>query len=564
MEVILKFFENTNYKGTKEGSGNENEVISRTMLKIAVVSRHFRQKHGEEKMPKHGELWRCRVVKEINSGKNKGCLDGDTLVWTAEGLLPIRRVAQVDVQSAEKVRYCNSLLPQGMKSTVRIKTRLGYDLTGTPDHRVQALDQSNQQVVWKELGSLTDQDYVLIRTSSDLPWPPSLSWEFSHEGVAKDRNYCDVEVPSCMTPELASLLGYLVSEGCQSPDRVAFYNSDYFLREDFFRCFRACFGHDPKFRESKNEVYSHLTKVRSFLSFLGFTDAKSGDKEIPWSIMEAPRECVRAFIRAFWEGDGSLVQLPSVASKSGRLITGMHQLLLRLGIVAARHENTRTTGFFGEERATPLTMHSLCVRGQDIDSFLEIIGFVSPKSQEEIEEYRNVYFSVRKDRTKRNLVPGAPTTKNPHRGAHFKHAYFVDLDESSKLKKLEGSYIFDAVVLNEDVGVREVYDISVEGEHCFVANGIVAHNCFIVEPMGKIDDQNLTHLIPGWYDSKLVNGRLIILPRRQGVNWILPLTHKRIMSEEHEAYCVIVSLDSIPIGPIPDNTPIPEPTEPDE
>jgi hypothetical protein len=88
--------------------------------------------------------------------------------------------------------------------------------------------------------------------------------------------------------------------------------------------------------------------------------------------------------------------------------------------------------------------------------------------------------------------------------------------------------------------------------------------CFIIEPLAQIDEQNLTHLIPGWYDSKLVNGRLIVIPRRQGVNWILPLTHKRIMSEEHEAYCVIVSLDSIPVSPVPDNTPMPEPEGPDE
>lgn len=82
--------------------------------------------------------------------------------------------------------------------------------------------------------------------------------------------------------------------------------------------------------------------------------------------------------------------------------------------------------------------------------------------------------------------------------------------------------------------------------------------CFIVEPLSKVDDQSLTHLIPGWYDDKLVNGRLIIVPRKQGVNWILPLTHKRIMSEERGAYCVIVTLDAIPMAEVPEGTPVPE------
>ena len=86
--------------------------------------------------------------------------------------------------------------------------------------------------------------------------------------------------------------------------------------------------------------------------------------------------------------------------------------------------------------------------------------------------------------------------------------------------------------------------------------------CFIVEPQEKVNDGTLMHLIPGWYDEKLVNGRLIIVPRKQekGLNWILPLTHKRLMSEEQAAYCVIVRLDATPLSEVPDSTPMPEPS----
>lgn len=85
--------------------------------------------------------------------------------------------------------------------------------------------------------------------------------------------------------------------------------------------------------------------------------------------------------------------------------------------------------------------------------------------------------------------------------------------------------------------------------------------CFIVEPITKVGDKEITHLIPGWYDSKAVNGRLIIIPRKTHVNWILPLTHKRIMAEEHGAYCVIVQLDAVPLSEAPGDTPFPSPAE---
>jgi hypothetical protein len=67
MITILKFFENTNKTNT-----DDNDVISRTLLKIAVVSRHYKMQ-PDVVMPKHGELWRCKIVKEISSGLNKGC-----------------------------------------------------------------------------------------------------------------------------------------------------------------------------------------------------------------------------------------------------------------------------------------------------------------------------------------------------------------------------------------------------------------------------------------------------------------------------------------------------------
>lgn len=67
MITILKFFENTN-----KNNNDDNDVISRTLLKIAVVSRHYKLQ-ATNIMPKHGELWRCKIVKEISSGINKGC-----------------------------------------------------------------------------------------------------------------------------------------------------------------------------------------------------------------------------------------------------------------------------------------------------------------------------------------------------------------------------------------------------------------------------------------------------------------------------------------------------------
>jgi hypothetical protein len=67
--------------------------------------------------------------------------------------------------------------------------------------------------------------------------------------------------------------------------------------------------------------------------------------------------------------------------------------------------------------------------------------------------------------------------------------------------------------------------------------------CFIVDPLEKVEENDIMHLIPGFFYQKVLNNRLIIIPKKPELNWILPLTHKHLYTEEVKAYCVIVQLD---------------------
>lgn len=64
MITLLKFVRN-------KDKNNHNSVISRTMLKVAVINRHHTKSGGE--MPKAGEIWKCQIITEKNSGERKGC-----------------------------------------------------------------------------------------------------------------------------------------------------------------------------------------------------------------------------------------------------------------------------------------------------------------------------------------------------------------------------------------------------------------------------------------------------------------------------------------------------------
>lgn len=73
-----------------------------------------------------------------------------------------------------------------------------------------------------------------------------------------------------------------------------------------------------------------------------------------------------------------------------------------------------------------------------------------------------------------------------------------------------------------------------------------SRGCFIVEPLEKVEENQILHIAPGMFYKKLVKNRLIIVPKQDwhGHACILPLQHKHIMAETYGAYAVIVVLDT--------------------
>lgn len=71
--------------------------------------------------------------------------------------------------------------------------------------------------------------------------------------------------------------------------------------------------------------------------------------------------------------------------------------------------------------------------------------------------------------------------------------------------------------------------------------------CFIVEPervlraQDEDGDGDVGRLYPGSYDVEVLNGRVVATPKHPGL-WMLPLEHKRLLAEQHRAYCVVVDI----------------------
>jgi intein/homing endonuclease len=213
------------------------------------------------------------------------------------------------------------------------RTNLG--LRGTADHPVLTLTP-DFELVWKRLPDLAKGDRIAVSRRSEL-WPkaaPSLADFVPTTRYAKKN----LSFPREMTPHLARLLGYMVSEGCMDEERFRFCSCDTDTFADFLSCVEGVFGVDPSKNvrprvHPKTGVTTWLfeacwTNAVRFLKHVGLTTAASDAKTIPCSIRQSPRALVTEFLRAYFEGDGHVSPHVYAASASKQLLSEIQLLLL--------------------------------------------------------------------------------------------------------------------------------------------------------------------------------------------------------------------------------------------
>jgi len=288
-------------------------------------------------------------------------LDQPTQVWTGWEWAPIKRFY-----------YC------GSKSTIRIKTRRGYETTGSKVHPLWTRLPYGEQFV--KMSDLQKNDFVAL-DRSDVVFPteePILPVPKIQDFKSPTKFY---KVPDQLNPDLATFLGYLVSEGWTN-NKYAFHvsqdpviNSE--VHQDIQRLCDEVLNYPPALSNEGagvNSVY-----LRSYLEGLGIDHVLSKDKRVPWPIFQGTKESVTAFLRAFFDGEASVMGgVLEVSSASEQLLKEIQILLLRFGILSTRSSK------MVKGRSHVYWRLSLC--GDDARSFRESIGLLTPRKQAALDE----------------------------------------------------------------------------------------------------------------------------------------------------------------------------------
>jgi len=144
-----------------------------------------------------------------------------------------------------------------------------------------------------------------------------------------------------------TVLGYMLSEGCHTIFKgrnsayVYLSNSNIKILKEFKKAFIKAFGEKcaGRINNKKDGTYG-LNVGYDMLSYIltyaiGYKPLRAWKKEVPSCLLDAPENCVKAFLRSFRLGDGSSF-VPKLRiryhTSSQKLANGVVFLLLRLGI----------------------------------------------------------------------------------------------------------------------------------------------------------------------------------------------------------------------------------------
>ncbi len=381
-----------------------------------------------------------------------------------------------------------AVFSNGVRPVYEIVTQTNRRIKATTNHPFLTPEG------WKFLGELKPNDLVAI--ARRIPYRPSLQWCEHHLVV----------------------LGYLLSDGnlCH-PTSVYFYTTEPEVRDDFVRALERFPNTQARCSfiasQGKWEVYAkrlnrnQLSGVVEWLTQLGILGHKATEKRLPKDVFRLPPEQIALLLAKMWVGDGCVVPKQWIAyysTSSEQLARQVQHLLLRLGIVATVYEKRfRYRDEFRKGWAVYITGI------ENLTKFCQILGryFVGNILKATKELLAKIQFARGGGCTKGEVpyhavVPlmkasamqAGLTLKQVAeksginvRTLHYSSkkkwwrrdtvAAIAEALNDERLSVWGNSDLFwDKVVSVRFVGMEEVFDLTVDETHNFVANDFIVHN----------------------------------------------------------------------------------------
>ena len=269
------------------------------------------------------------------------CVTPDTMVFTTHGMEPIGSLGQVGGESWQPitrpiaglygVRTADYFYDNGDGPTLRVTTRSGYRVEGTPNHPLLVRD-ADRRLQFRRLGELKHGDEVAVRLGAQVFGSTT---KLHVEGVGMPSLRDPAHVPEELEPELARLLGLLLDGGRISPggDGIVYVTRHVERAEEVVRLAKSAlcvefqhFGSGPL----GERWGARSPRLATFFTALGLR--RDGFSGLPDSLYRAPRTIVAEFIRGLFWG---VEHAPAVSHAERTVVAHLQLMLANFGIESA-------------------------------------------------------------------------------------------------------------------------------------------------------------------------------------------------------------------------------------
>jgi stage V sporulation protein R len=420
-------------------------------------------------------------TKVLNEGW--ACLVGSSLVLTEYGLLRYDALherlasgARVGVSSGPgAVDTITDRHVRRSAPTIRLRTRRGLTLEGAEEHKLsigpdrwislkevtigQKLPLSVGDNIWAaEYVPLNAPVKVQVPTAADIALASGanvymvvrhlggkatgkgvsiatameqLEYRRGTAGKPLYRLRTPLVAPDLVSEEFAEFLGYLIGDGNihLTKSAIGFTSGDREAAERYAALVTSLFAIEPRLfwdartvsgKGGRWRVVFYSTNVLDLLASLGLDlAAKARQKQIPDCILQSPKAVVSAFLRAYFDCDGcaSLTSGVILSTFSAKIAETLQILLLNFGILSRKHGP------------------NIHICGRSAQVYETEIGFGLTRKQEKLRRYI------------------------------ADHKWFLAEDPTDEVVSIEHA-------------IADVYDITVDRVHRYIANGMVHHNSY--------------------------------------------------------------------------------------
>ena len=250
--------------------------------------------------------------------------------------------------------------------------------------------------IWEFSREMADQGLLEVRNAPAVAgltdYGMDMAAKLDHDYRRLSTFSVPVKIPKFLGSEFAEFVAYITAEGCEQKGknscRFIFSNKDIEKIERFKTLSENLFGLTPS--DMRNGAYIDSMSLDKILADMGYVSGrKSKCKDIPQAILKSDDECIRSYVRVFFDCESWISARDPVielSSASKDITNKLSVMLLRFGILSSIKNKIKYAT--NTQDKTRREYSCLYIYGSDnLRKFADEIGFGDKGKSERLKKH---------------------------------------------------------------------------------------------------------------------------------------------------------------------------------